>query len=273
MASVYGIVPNSRQFSKNDKGESTYSISWRVDLDDPAEDGSAAVEELGVSIGDDLVLSNGTTVYLNDISTSENGEDGLQVIVSLSYGKQPEGAKNPLTEPIKISGSFAQFTKIVDYDINGTPIVNSAKDPFTDPCEIDDSRFVLSITKNEASMNASLAYQFRDAVNATPFFGAGPGQVKVAGISFNSEESEEFGTYWPTTYQFHFDPRGFQKSFLDQGFREIVAGKAQTILVQGVPVTEAKLLNGQGRVLAPNGQPVFRTFTVYPSLPFTVFNF
>ena len=179
-----------------------------------------------------------------------------------------------MSEPPEIQWGFAQFQRNTDRAIDGTAIVNSAKDPFSDPVEIDDSRPVLSVTRNELTFNSSLAYIYRDAVNSDVFQGAAKGQVKVSNISSTrvKHPNTSIGFFWKTSYEFHFNPNGWDRYILDQGYRELKSGKKQNIMVQGVIVQEPALLDGAGLQLPPAGTPKFKKFKVYPELPFSIFN-
>lgn len=261
------MLPSTRSYSLNEKNEHSYTLTYQVISNDRHESPYTVAAAIGVDIGDALGYARCTQISSDCIS-----EDGLQWKVTVTYGKMTDSDPNPLNEPVDIQWSFEQFQKITDRDINGTAILNSAQDPFQEPVEIDDSRPVLTVTRNEASFNSALAYQYRDAVNSTYFYGEA-GTVKVSNISSTRQFDQQIGFYWKTTYAFHFNPMGWDKVILDQGFREKVAGKKKNILVQGVPIQESTLLNGAGAKLNVGGNPVFRTFRVYPRLPFTVFNF
>jgi len=263
----YSQLPATRSFSVTEKNEHNYTLTWQVISDDPYESPSTVAASVGVSIGDSLGFAK-----CKQISSDCVSDDGLQWKVTASFGKV-ENQGSPLNDPPEIQWGFEQFQRIIDRDINGTAILNSADDPFQQPIEIDDSRPSLTISRNEANFNASLAFQYRDAVNSTGFFGTGPGMVKVSNISSSRQFDQQIGFYWKTTYEFHFNPQGWDKIILDQGFREKIQGRKKNILVAGVPIQEPTLLNGFGTQLAVGAQPRFKTFRVYPRLPFSVFNF
>lgn len=257
---------HSRSFSKDyNTNDETHSLTWQVIFEDASYDAEDAKDE-----------ANPPSTYrgwpLLSVTASGESEDGCDFTVTAEYGRR-ETEENPLDEPADIQWGFAQFQKPVQYDINNQPILNSAGDPVTDQ-EIDDSRLVLTVTRNEASFNPLLAFQYRDAVNATPFKGCPIGTVKVANIgAVEKHDKPDFGVYYTVTYTFHFDPKGFDRIILDQGYREKIDGKMKHILVQGQKITEPHLLDGTGKKLPVDGQPRFKTWRVYPRLPFGVFNF
>lgn len=261
-------MPTSRNLSVNEKAEKTYVFIFQVISDNKYEDPNTVVASTGATIGTYL----NPYARCNNISADCISEDGLQWIVTLTYGKL-DREPNPLDQRPDYQWGFAQFQKSIDKDINGEAILNSAKDPFSEPIEIDDSRPVLKVTRNEFAFDPALASKYRDAVNATTFKGYKAGQVKVSNISSVETKDENIGYYWKTSYEFHFNPEGWDKVLLDQGYRQFVSSKKLNILVQGVPATEPVLLDGNGYALPSGGTPKFKEFRVYPRLPFTIFNF
>lgn len=257
-------------YSEDKDGNPSYTLIWRVEIDDPTPLTAAktAKQVTGVNRGDIL-----DGVPCLTIDATKNSDDGRQFLVTAVFGV-PDEEDDPLDEPAEIKWSLDADSKIVEYDIFGRAILNSAGDPFSDPVEIDDMRPVLSVSRNEPSFNYSLAYSYKDAVNADFFFGAPPGTVKVANIGSTRKFKENYGYYYTNEYTFHFNPQGWDVILLDQGFREKVSGKKKNIEVQGKEVTEAHLLNGQGAKLPEGGNPQYGRWRVYPRLPFSgVFSF
>lgn len=269
MPTIVKELPN-RSYSINAQIERTFTRSWRVTFDTPDKLAYEAVDEVGIAIGDSYHTS-----FVNNISSDQDSEDGRDWKVVATYG--PYEVRTPLDEPPKIDWSYEQRTEIIERDVFGQAILNSAKDPYQDPVEVDRVRPVLTIVRNEPSFDAALAYEYCNAINATPFFGCGPGCVKLSDTSssWTALASLPDGGYWTTTYKFQFSLTGFDKIILDRGFRKIVSttGKKENILIQGVPVTEPVLLNGLGEPLPQDAGPMYGIYFVYPRLPFTIFDF
>tara|TARA_R110002124_G_C8846985_1_gene506028 strand:- start:193 stop:1026 length:834 start_codon:yes stop_codon:yes gene_type:complete len=266
---------STRNFSINDKNERTYTRTFEVITDSQYDGAYLAAAAPGLSIGDtySTTTESDTLSFVRSVTSECTSPDGKSWRVTADYGPLADStAQNPLNAELEVEWSFSQFTRATDQDIYGDPILNSAADVFSEAVEIDDSRPILKIVKNEASFNALLAYYYKDAVNAQPFYGGARKTVKVQSISSKRLFDATYGYYWKTSLEFAFNPLGWKKIILDQGYREIVNNKKKNILVQGVPVNEPALLDGYGEQLPVNGQPVFREYEVYRPLPFSVFN-
>jgi len=260
----------NRTYSINSKYERNYTRTWHVTYDSsPDQPAHDPVDEVGISIND---IYN--TCYLTKIDCDQaQAEDGYLFVVTASYG--PYEAASPLEEPTSYDWKFSPRTVVLEKDVDGNPVLNSAGLPFEDPFEVDRSRAVLTVTRNELAFDHVLANAYYNSINATPFYGAPVGCVKLANISSQRtvDPSVIQGFYWTTTYEFEFNIEGFDTLILDKGLHKLVDGKLQNILIQGVPVTEPQLLDGEGGVLSVGGVPVFKTFKGYPRLPFTIFDF
>lgn len=272
----------TRTAETNERFQRSYTRTFRVLTDDPHTGPAIVREAVGIAVGD--TYSTGTEyddfAYCLNKSASCTSEDGKQWVVTVSYGPPPDSSdpnnvENPLLQPYEISWGFAQFERPVEYTIYGEPICNTLNDPFSTAIMRDDSRPVLSITRNEAFFPAGLAYLLRDCVNSDSFMGAGRGQAKVSNISSQRQFNTNFGFYWKTSYEFTFDAGGYDKFILNAGLREFDPQTRQikNILSQGVPITEPALLDQFGRQLQPGTPPYIRRFKVYFEVPFSIFNF
>jgi len=269
MATIVKELPN-RSYSINSKRERSFTRVWRVSFDTNDHDEFLAIDEVGVAINQPY-----KSCFVNNITSDQEAEDGYDYKVTASYG--PYEIVNPLDESPKVEWSFEKRTEIIERDVFGNAILNSAKDPYSDPIEVDRARPLLSITRNEPDFDFALAYEYVCAINSTPFYGAPPGCCMLSDVSssYTEDTTIEAGGYWTTSYKFAFSLNGFDKVILDRGFRKIVDGRKQNILIQGVPVTEPVLLNGAGEPL-PEGtdaSPIYGTYFVYVRLPFTIFEF
>ena len=152
-----------------------------------------ACAAVGIGIGD-AYEPNGnqfefdTFAYCNSITASQIEGDGVGWIVVVEYGPYSSlwaggGPKqNPLLQPIDVSWSQRSQEIVVDIDINGNAIMNTAGDRFDPPLMEDDPRFVLTVIRNEQSFNQSIQVQYRNAINADPFAGYDPLMVRVLSI-------------------------------------------------------------------------------------------
>ncbi len=261
-----------------------YTRTFRVVCDNPF-DGPATVgadsriPRLGTAYrvsGSATEFDNGS--FCSKIEVANNGDDdGLGWTVTCEYGPYDptQWPENPLDHPIKINWSWSQFEKIVDEDVNGNAVVNTAGDYFDPPVMRDDSRPLISISRNEQTFNPTLAAQFKDAVNSDSFMGFSPNQVKCSNISAALEYNPICGFYYVMNYEFavNTEQTGWRKEILNQGLRYLAGSTRTNILINGAPATAPVPLDNAGAVLPPSGTPVFLPFDIYRTLPFSQFGF
>jgi len=269
------------QAALNEKFERTYTRKFRV-ITDSALVGAAAVgNAVPPVIGSSYLTATESDLgaFCNSIQPVQDSDNPRVWEVTVEYGPQEPGDENPLNRPLEISWSFAQFTRVCDRDINGHALLNSAGDFFDPPPEIDDSRPVLTIVRNEASFDPAQAIDYQDAVNSDSFLGFAAGTAKVMGISSSLQfESNIF--FWKTSYEFQFRRDGWKLSVLDQGryktnHKPIPEKDSGGNDMVGTHVSDPVPLDGSGNPLT-NPTPstaVFREFDVYKQRAFSAFNF
>jgi hypothetical protein len=205
-------------------GKRTYTRIFRVITDSGLASALAVGTASGLpQLGESYAAPDGAideTVVCLKVNPQQDSENPQLWTVEIDYGSPTKTNEqqnpNPLLRPAIISHSFAKYQRACYKDINGKAIRNSANDWF-DPCpEIDDSRPVVSITRNEPVFNAALAIQYQDAINSDAFLGAQPGQVKISGISARNATENNY-SFWEVTYEFEFRREGWQLQLLSQG--------------------------------------------------------
>jgi len=91
--------------------------------------------------------------------------------------------EDPFDEPWEEDWGFARRTDVVDRDIAGDPIVNSAGQSYNPPVPREYYDNTLTIVRNQPFYNAFQARAFMDAVNADNFYGFEKGAVKCTDFS------------------------------------------------------------------------------------------
>lgn len=261
----------------------TYTRVFRVITDSPM------VGALAVRTADGLprrgsIYATDTEVDLSarvkSIDPSQDSDNAKIWLVRVEYDSRVEDEpENPLERPPEISWGFAQFQRIAWRDVDGKAIVNSAGEYFDPPIEIDDSRPVLSIVRNEASFNPSLAIEYQDAVNSDSFMGFSAGQAKVSNITARSVREGDY-QYWQVAYEFHFRRDGWAVRPLDQGRYSTGRVRIPEIDEDGNEIPDSHVIDPVP--LDGNGQPidnpgpdncVFLEFHAYKRRAFSAFNF
>lgn len=181
----------------------------------------------------------------------------------------PEQQENPLDRPTQIKGKFAQFQRSIDKDLDGIAVVNSARQPFDPPVVIDDSRPVIEMTRNEASLDFTLLATYQDAINQDTFLGFPPYTCKLIIPTFD-QHFENGVFFWTITYEIHIRRELWHPlQVLDQGYYKLVAGSPEVITdANGKTLTAPRLLDGAGSPLASGASPVYMNFKPYKILPF-----
>jgi len=197
--------------------------------------------------------------------------------VTATYSTERAINTVPTSDPVFVQWDTEQFTKPATQDKNGDAIVNSAGDPFLPPEQMDDSRRVVTITKNLSSVPAwVLTYQ--DAVNSDTFTIDGVsiaiGEAKMQRVSVGPAEIRNGTTFRAVTFVIALRRDGWAYKILDQGYNEKDAAAPTgrvPIYIRGMLPTSPVLLDGTGKQLpdpkATDG--VFLTFNVYKTQAFS----
>lgn len=164
-----------------------------------------------------------------------------------SRSKDPDRVDpDPLNRAPVFRWGWAKYRKALERDANGRAIVNSARDPFDPPPEVDDDRRTLSVERYELFYNQELADAYHNAVNSDPFANEPPLAWRCLGITGELRPEGDQQVYL-VRYEFERKRGGWRTYILDRGFRKRVAGKLVEIVgKRGGDLTAAVLLNGGG---------------------------
>lgn len=279
-------VASGRDGSLNNKGERSYSRTFQVVTSDPLDGPllvrtAAGIPQRGSIYATATEFDPGAKV--KTVNPAQDADNPKVWTVRVEYDSVTEDKpENPLDRPAEITWSAAPYSRVVWRDVDGKAILNSAGSYFDPPLEVDDSRPVLTIVRNEATYNPAVAIDYQDAINSDSWLGFAPRQAKVAKIEASSAiENDVF--YWRVVREFHFRRETWAMSVLDQGRYEKRNDKPVPIKVYtengtAIPnshVTDPVPLDGAGLRLTNPGPDTakFLTFKVYKERPFAAFNF
>lgn len=260
----------------NDKGIRRYSRQFLLETtartDGPYAVGSnASLPRIGTVHNED------STAYCVNLSVS-NAKPWKWWIVTADYSSEREITENPLSEPAAITWTSEQFQKRAVIDRDGNGIVNSAGDPFDPPLMMDDSRRVVTISKNLAVV-PSWILTYQDAVNSSSFtvdgITIGAGYAKVQSVTVGEKQKRNGTAFRVVTLVIHLQKTGWALTHEDVGFRETnYAGEMVNILNDGDSErpTAPVALDGAGMHQAnPTAATIeVRSFDVYEQKDFTV---
>lgn len=276
-----------RRHRLNEDGEAEYTRVFSVVTSSAADGAKTVRTATGIPRRGDVYQLDGEVDFsatAKEIEPQQDTDNPRKWEVRVEYGPLTSEAgggtteTNPLLRPADISWGFTPYTRVAFRDINNKGILNSAGLYFDPPAEVDDSRPVLSISRNEAGFNPALAIEYQDSINSDSFFGASARQVKLAGIS-STRQFENNVIFWRTNYEFHFRREGWKLALLDQGRYDnlgvpIMEKDADGTLIQGSHVADPVPLNGLGQ-RKENPSPtnvVYLEFDVYKERSFSALN-
>lgn len=218
-------------------------------------------------------------------------------IVTCNYAIPPKGnfQEHPLDRPWEIEYNGETFQTIAEFDKFGFGATNSAGQYFDPPLQVDNTRGVLTVTRNEPWPNDMAIQDYQEGINEDLFLGGPPYTVKLKRVRTKrvieawvpplAEEPIDV-EFWPHTYEFHYWWKTWWLFPLDQGRYEKGGSGTDTDCdmdhlvsikdCDGMPVVDPVPLDGGGLALAPSTLPqsaVFLTKRYYRELPFAPLGF
>lgn len=274
--SVVSVITKARGSScqADSDGRRQYTIKLQVVTDDVSDGPQTVGDALGFEPFDEYGFGNDSDpeAHAKEIEITRSSDSPFIWDVTVNYDTTVEDwDENPLARPTVIDYSFVQFQRVAAQDINQKAIINSAGRYFDPPIEVDDSRLVITMTRNELVFPLANAIAYQDATNSDAWFGLAPGQAKVNNITgkFTKEGGYNF---YECVYEFQVRWETWTLNVLDQGLYTKGSGKGEPCKDDdGNAVTEPVPLDGAGNQLSnPNfSNCVFLPFNVYRQLPFS----
>lgn len=293
---------DERSVSVDAEGNRSYERSYRIIADDklygPVSILAAFHTATSIAIGTSWIEGQALTpTYAYDTGSfcsgiaakCETGHDGKQWIVTASYSaRDPDQLTpdDPTDASITVEWGTWSREKIVDKTTDNKKLVNSAGDPFLDGYAISETLPLLRVTRNELSFDPIVAQQYRGAINSNQWVVDGitieAKQARVESIEGTPKYHSVIGRFFQVVYEYAIDPSTWVVEILDAGMNQLDAdGNLVAIMTDDTPpqpVTDAKLLDGSGGLLAKDTDtvvqdPVYLSFNVHPEKDFSAFNF
>lgn len=191
----------------------------------------------------------------------QTGRTSYHAVVSCQY-KTIDQTENDENKPYTFSTSLIESEHIMAYDLNGTPVVNSAADVFYDPVMRKYYEMEFRVSRTEYTNPMPKIYEYSNSVNATAFWGWAAGTLRMSIEA--SRDLSDVG--FSVNYVLRTNSLGWQPRILDQGFRYLRGGKKRLFLDdEGVPVDKPRNLSGG---VYNSGDPVFLPFQAYVAKEF-----
>jgi hypothetical protein len=279
MGVVTSITQKGRSGGVTDTGEKYYNITYQV-VTEPGTPDPSIIAAPGWLRGDEYPYDSEAVVSNIDYASNPQHEDNFFVTVNFrSRNLQPE--VNPIDEDIIVEWDTNPREVPIDRDIEGNPIWNKAKIRFQEATTKDDPGATLRITRNELTFDGSLAWQLRNVVNRSEWYGAPKRTVKVMSITARQMKDAEIGKYFVVTYVFEFRPEGWDEELRNVGLVELVMIDEDTGLhywrkirdASGELITEPVDLDEEGKRLPDGAEPVYIEVKKYEAVNFNIFGF
>jgi hypothetical protein len=224
---------------------------WRVDTSSATDDDVTVLANTSLPKIGTAHPNHANCKCISRSAKPESNPQKKQWLVLAEYSTKWNIAENPLNDPARTEWSTETFQTIVERDIDGNGVVNSAGDPFDPPAEKDDSRWTSVTRKNVAATVPDWMFAYQDAVNSDSYtidsIIITAGWAKVSAIHL-SEIQERNGTqYRVITVTIHYRAENedigsgsgsygsgsgddeiepWHLSLLDAGFRELSGGSS-----------------------------------------------
>lgn len=274
-------LPEGREAKVDQIWKRTYKRVFYVVTDDKKVGPKTVLESLPVATGQayDTGTERDPGAFCSSLSVAHRDDDGKGWLCVAEFGPYDatQWARDPLERQPQISWEYRETQEPLNEDIEGNPIVNSAGDPFDPPLLQDFLQPILKLTRNEANFDPALAYIYRGKVNATTFFGADPGYVKVGPITPQRVFNQDIGWYWTVSYEFIFNEKTWTTRVYNVGYRHLDPDddtkKIEITDRYGQKISSPWPLDEDGQPLPQGSDPVILEFETAEKIDFSVFGF
>lgn len=181
-----------------------------------------------------------------------------------------QGSTNPLERQPIDEWDTEQYQRALEKDVNGRAIVTPAGQPFTPPLTFDDSRPILTYTRNEATYPQKILTH-QDAINSDQFLIFPPKTAKVNIRAMKRWENDV--KFYEVKYTFHFRWDGWEREGLNSGtWFKLNASDDYQDVVKLEPGQLPLLLKQDGTVETNPDNASYSKFLGYRLVPFGPLN-
>ena len=246
-------------------GERSYVVTYQVITND-ANDGPITVRDTA-----GIPFVNSTFTYGNDF---DNGvyavaytvtprapiESRYVWDVAVTFSSTPSRRNDqyeddPVSQSPIISGGGVRFSKIVEQDKDGSPIVNSVNDIITG-IEKDDDRPTLRIQQNFNTIDLDQYATFASSVNSGTFFGLSARKWKMSHPRWEQRFRGNDTGYYTVTFEFEARSETWDLPLYDRGhfYLDAQANKKR-FMAGNIIQSSPQNLDGIGGVQPANLSP------------------
>jgi len=219
------------------------SFSLHVETDDPLDGplvvrSSPLVPQVGAyyAVGNEIAPE----YICRTVSPKVDGNDKCFWEVDVEYElidpkDDEEGELNPrASKRFRFDASIRLEKQVMFQDLDGTPILNTAKEEYVQPLEQSVKILVLNISRKEYANPLVRQCRFLESVNQTPFWNCQPGQVLVESYLADGEGLGNRTSGWNVKYSIAIRPKNAGRwdeiEVPSMGYNEIKDGKLKEII-------------------------------------------
>jgi len=186
-----------------------YEEEWQVFTTDPTDTGAVVLTAANLpSFG--APFDGDPLARVSSRRPQQQLDSRLHWRVSVRYsrekGNQEDKQQPPTLRPVKRSASIRWVEMALMQDVNGDPIVTSAKTPFNPPLVVSMPHPVVRFVRWEQSFSTATIRQYAGKVNSADFGIYVAGEVLCTNIEATEEwEQDADGNptkFWMVTYEF-----------------------------------------------------------------------
>lgn len=252
---------------KNDQGEITDQREFRVDFEGTKTNSGVdclnyVVGTIGIDIGtahpDEALMTCVDISFIQWPGTNDQWKVGVKY--STNQADPDQSNSDPTTNGVKKDWSTVKFEEVMEEDVNGDAVVNTANEPFSDPPvmrtrSIIKWTYVRNETLTDAAVDAVIE-AYVNKINSAVFNGKALDLVYCEDIS-GRREWKNGSSYVVMTYVFLYDANGFYAEPLNAGLRELNdAGDLVRIVDDNnEPVTTMYPLDAAGKAIPKGDLP------------------
>lgn len=255
-------------------GERTYTRVFRVVTDSKTDD-FTTVQASGSLPYVGIAYPNDANAFCQKLTGSQESFSPKVWLVTAAYSNKQEAAEDPTNDAAEIEWDTEQFQRPIFKDKDDNAIVNSAGDPYLPGVERDDSRRIVTITKNMTSV-PSWILTFEDAVNDSSFvvdgITIGARKAKCQKTSVGKWQERNGTEYRQVQIVLHLRKDTWDFEIMDTGLRRKDGSERKVITNDdGTEITSPVPLDGSGDVLANPSEStvVYQTYQAYTELDFS----
>lgn len=219
---------------RDEEGHRTYPVESYVRCSSASDGPNTVMNCSGLpQIGDEWNFGNDEDEWAFCYPTmgikpldQKGGEPFRDWLVTQKFSTKPlrrcntTQIENPLSEPMKISGSFVKYTKEVLRDKYGLPVISSSFERLHGAAvEFDFNRPTVKIEQNVASLDLSSFAAQVDTVNDATLWGMPPRCVKLTNVSWERKAWGVCNFYYTRNFEFDIEWLTFDRQVLDEGYK------------------------------------------------------